>query len=146
MPCHGAKSTNLQMFRIRELYCMSLSLLQWKAIEKGAWPFQQVCDRLCLDILDPCWEVRHGASAGLREILRYQAAAAAVEAPVDDSESGWASPQGVGKRRLARPVSEATVRAAAAANAGWLGECLELLLCVLALDQYADYASDQVRS
>jgi hypothetical protein len=34
--------------------------------------------------------VRHGAAAGLRELLREQAAAAAVEAPLEDFNSGWA--------------------------------------------------------
>ncbi len=36
---------------------------QWRAgvLERGAWPFQRLCDQLCLDVLDARWEV--GATA-----------------------------------------------------------------------------------
>lgn len=73
-----------------------VSVLQWQAIECGTWPFQRLADHLCNDILNPVWIVRHGAAAGLRELLREQAAAAAVEAPMLDNTSGWASPGGAG--------------------------------------------------
>jgi len=33
---------------------------------------------------------------------------------------------------------------AVAANSRWLEECIMLLLCVLSLDRFADYGSDQV--
>lgn len=36
--------------------------------------------------------------------------------------------------------------AALETNAAWLQECAVLLLCVLALDHFADYAGDQVGS
>lgn len=48
-----------------------------------------------------------------------------------------------GKRKLAA-VDAAAVAAAAAANRGWLEDCIALLLCVLALDRFGDYVSDQV--
>jgi TATA-binding protein-associated factor len=131
-------------------------MCQWAAIEGGGWPFQRLCDQLLVDILDPCWEVRHGATAALREVLRHQAAAAGVEGlPVDpgaswdaasnttsSSSGGTAS---AGLRQLQREVTEEELQAVAAANREWLEECLALLLCVLALDQYADYSADQVR-
>ncbi|GFH28065.1 helicase ATP-binding domain-containing protein, partial [Haematococcus lacustris] len=41
-------------------------------------------------------------------------------------------------------VDSATLAAAAAANKGWLEECVVLLLCVLALDRFSDFGSDQV--
>jgi TATA-binding protein-associated factor len=67
--------------------------LQWKRIEQeGGWPFQRLCDRLTLDMLDPTWEVRHGACLALREVLAAQAAAAAVQAPVSKLPSGWLIP------------------------------------------------------
>ena len=65
-------------------------------LEGGAWPFQRLCDQLCVDVLDPRWEVRHGASVALREVLRGQAAAAGVVAPLADQTSGWCSPGGSG--------------------------------------------------
>jgi hypothetical protein len=36
------------------------------------------------------------------------------------------------------------VQAAVDANANWLEDCLVMLLCVLALDRFGDYGSDQV--
>ncbi|WIA33345.1 hypothetical protein OEZ86_006482 [Tetradesmus obliquus] len=116
---------------------------EWHNIETGAWPFQRVADQLCVDILNPAWSVRHGAAAGLRELLREQAAAAAVEAPLADATSGWASPGGAGRRNLAL-VSPDAFEAAACANAAWLEDMIMHLLCVLALDRFADYVSDQV--
>lgn len=31
---------------------------EWQDICAGQWPFQAVCDQMCIDILDPVWEVR----------------------------------------------------------------------------------------
>jgi hypothetical protein len=44
-----------------------------------------------------------------------------------------------------RPCSAEETTAAAAANKAWLEECVIHLLCVLALDRFGDYVSDQVR-
>jgi hypothetical protein len=74
-----------------------LLLLQWHCIESGGWPFQRLADQLCCDVLSPVWTVRHGAAAGLRELLREQAAAAAVEVPLDSINSGWACAGNSGK-------------------------------------------------
>ena len=30
----------------------------WQDICAGQWPFQAVCDQMCVDVLDPAWEVR----------------------------------------------------------------------------------------
>lgn len=173
------------------------SLLQWHCVESGGWPFQRVADQLCCDVLSPVWTVRHGAAAGLRELLREQAAAAAVEVPLEDINSGWASAGNSGKQARARAagwrllgvccqavdlhtldrlrscvlaaaglidsgplpflvcraglrkvaaVAAAQVEAAAIANAAWLEDVVMHLLCVLALDRFADYVSDQVTS
>lgn len=65
-------------------------MCQWHCVESGGWPFQRLADQLCCDVLSPVWTVRHGAAAGLRELLREQAAAAAVEAPLEDINTGWA--------------------------------------------------------
>lgn len=69
----------------------------------GAWPFQRVADQLCLDLLDPVWEVRHGAAVALREILRHQSCAAGVEVDLKANKqsraSGWALSGGSGAWR-----------------------------------------------
>eukprot|EP00967_Tisochrysis_lutea_P084500 scaffold118152_cov19-Tisochrysis_lutea.AAC.2 len=71
---------------------------EWACAVGGAWPFQGLCDQLCVDVLDATWEVRHGAATALREVLRSQASCAAVEAPVADEVSGWIVPGGTGER------------------------------------------------
>ena len=30
---------------------------EWLAIVAGQWPFQGICDQMCVDVLDPVWEV-----------------------------------------------------------------------------------------
>ncbi len=72
---------------------LALPLAQWVRIrDEGGWPFQRLCDRLTVDMLDPAWEVRHGACLALREVLGAQAAAAAVQAPVGSQPAGWLIP------------------------------------------------------
>ncbi|GIL55054.1 hypothetical protein Vafri_10704 [Volvox africanus] len=112
-------------------------------VSEGGWPFQRLGDQIVVDSLDPVWEVRHGAVLALRELLRGHAAVAGVEAPLDGVPSGWAVPGGQGKRSLGA-VSASQVAAARAANQRWLEDCVVHLLCVLALDRFGDYGSDQV--
>ncbi|CAG8552936.1 1718_t:CDS:10, partial [Gigaspora rosea] len=38
--------------------------------QSNEWPFENVCESLCVALFNPCWEVRHGACIGLREILK----------------------------------------------------------------------------
>ena len=109
----------------------------------GRWPFQSLCDQLCLDCLHPQWEVRHGAALALREVLRSQAGAAGVTAAPAAVPGGWGAAGGRGKLALG-PVGPADAAAAAAANAAWLEDCAIHLLCVLALDRFGDFVSDQV--
>ena len=66
----------------------------WQDIVAGAWPFAALCEQLCVDILSPVWEVRHGAAVALREILRSQAASAGVIAPLKGEPLGVASRDG----------------------------------------------------
>ena len=58
------------------------------AIISGHWAFQQLADDLCYEALDPTWHVRHGALLALRELLRTQAGAAGVQAPLTTEPSG----------------------------------------------------------
>ncbi|BDA40363.1 TATA-binding protein-associated factor 172 [Coccomyxa sp. Obi] len=115
----------------------------WQDTLSGAWPFAALCEQLCVDILSPVWEARHGAAVALREILRSQAGSAGVIAPILDEPSGWMAPGGSGRPQLA-PVTAADAAAAAAANQAWLEDCALRLLCTLALDRFGDFVSDQV--
>ncbi|MEW5306068.1 MAG: hypothetical protein WDW36_008565 [Sanguina aurantia] len=119
---------------------------EWESVVAGAWPFQRVSDQLCLDLLDPVWEVRHGAAVALREILRHQSSAAGVEVDMaahkQGRASGWALPGGSGLQQL-QNVTWQQVEAAGDANKRWLEDCIVMLVCVLALDRFGDYGSDQ---
>ncbi len=124
---------------------------QWQAILSGQWPFQFLCDQLCVDLLHPMWEVRHGASIALREILSTQARSAGVVAPLNDPPGGWTAAGGAGKPQLVEEGTEAgtgaqkiDVVAALKANNEWLEDCAIHMLCTLALDRFGDYLSDQV--
>ena len=58
---------------------------------------------------------------------------------------GWALAGGSGRRALG-PVSPADAAAARASNASWVEDCAIHLVCVLALDRFGDFLSDQVRA
>lgn len=83
------------------------------------WPFEGICDLLCMDLFDPCWEIRHGAGIGLRDILKIQ---------------------GSGAGRIAgSPKAENDIR-----HNEWLEDLAIRLLCVFSLDRFGDFVSDQV--
>lgn len=115
----------------------------WQAILSGQWPFQNICDSLCIDLLHPNWCVRHGAALGLREILRSQAPAAAVIAPLAASPHGWTCANGEGKLKLGE-VGKDHVAFAVLSNFSWLEDCSLRLISTLALDRFGDYMGDQV--
>ncbi|KAG7669536.1 hypothetical protein KSW81_007689 [Nannochloris sp. 'desiccata'] len=132
---------------------------QWQAILAGHWPFQFLCDQLCVDLLHPMWEVRHGAAIALREILSTQARSAGVIAPLEDPPGGWTAAGGTGRPQLIGSMAIAPAAAAAGAeigvhkidvvaamksNTSWLEDCAIHMLCTLALDRFGDYLSDQV--
>ncbi|KAF9987784.1 TATA-binding protein-associated factor mot1 [Modicella reniformis] len=83
------------------------------------WPFEGICDLLCLDLFDPCWEVRHGAGIGLRDILKIQGSGAG--------------------RIVGSSKAENDVR-----HNEWLEDLAIRLLCVFSLDRFGDFVSDQV--
>ncbi|KAG0242090.1 TATA-binding protein-associated factor mot1 [Actinomortierella wolfii] len=83
------------------------------------WPFEGVCDLLCMDLFDPNWEVRHGAGIGLREIIKVQG-------------------RGAG-RVIGCSKAENDIR-----HYEWLEDVAIRLLCVFALDRFGDFVSDQV--
>lgn len=94
--------------------------IQPEIVDQGfEWPFEHMCDFLMVDIFDPNWEVRHGAAMALREVIRVQGAGAGrLE----------------GKSRAENNVL----------NRKWLDDLACRLLCVLMLDRFGDYISDNV--
>lgn len=88
-------------------------------LESGEeWPFQGLCEQLCLDLFSPKWEIRHGAAIGLRAILKIHGS-------------------GAGK------LIGLTPKINASRHRAWLEDVAIRLLCVLALDRFGDYGSDQ---
>nr|KAJ3419461.1 TATA-binding protein-associated factor mot1 [Polyrhizophydium stewartii] len=82
------------------------------------WPFEGLCEQLCLDLFSPAWEIRHGAAIGLRELLKVHGT-------------------GIGRIvGLARDANQIRHRA-------WTEDLAVRLLCVLALDRFADFVGDQ---
>lgn len=86
-----------------------------------------------LIFVSPIWEIRHGAAVALREILKTQCSSA-------------------GKTGTVLFFVEFTTLALTSDHSGevqnqdWLEDCALRLITVLALDQFTDFVSDQVRT
>lgn len=83
------------------------------------WPFEAFCSRLYLDLFSPRWETRHGAATALRELLKTHSTGAGKSTYMtkDEMESN---------------------------HLLWLEDAALRLLCVLSLDRFGDFISDQV--
>ena len=96
------------------------SMLQTEGEETGLeWPFERLCEVMAADLLDLSWEIRHGAAMGLREVVRVHGAGAGRES---------------GKIKIEND----------ALNAAWGDDVACRLCCVLMLDRFGDYVSDNV--
>ncbi|CAL1527403.1 unnamed protein product, partial [Lymnaea stagnalis] len=89
------------------------------ADELEDWPFQSFTEVLMNDLFHSTWEVRHGAASGLREVIKLhgRGAGKAVDIPSNQLQS---------------------------VNQIWLSDLALRLLCVLALDRFGDFVSDEV--
>ncbi|KAJ3196679.1 btaf1 RNA polymerase II, B-TFIID transcription factor-associated, 170kDa [Irineochytrium annulatum] len=83
------------------------------------WPFEGLCEQLCLDLFDPAWEMRHGAAVGLSAIMKVH---------------------GSGCGRIVGLTRDANQRR----HDRWLEDAAIRILCVLALDRFADFVGDHV--
>jgi TATA-binding protein-associated factor len=83
------------------------------------WPFERLCELLAVELFDSNWEVRHGSAMGLREVVRVHGAGAGRE------------------RGKGRPLNDVL-------NNLWLDDLACRLCCVLMLDRFGDYVSDNV--
>lgn len=83
------------------------------------WPLETFCARLQLDLFSARWETRHGAATALRELLKSHS-------------SGAGKAAGQTEREMRR------------SHERWLEDAVLRLLCVLALDRFGDFVSDQV--
>lgn len=83
------------------------------------WPLEAFVEALCQDLFSAAWEVRHGAATALREVIRLHGRG--------------------GGRSSSTPAGQME-----AANQLFLEDLSLRLLCVLALDKFGDFISDQV--
>ena len=83
------------------------------------WPFESFAESLTIDLFSPCWEIRHGAALGLRDLIKIHGEAA-------------------GKVGGNRPDANQAL------HNRWLEDLCIRLLCVLALDRFADFVGDSV--
>lgn len=83
------------------------------------WPLEAFCTKLHVDLFSPRWEVRHGSATALRELLKTHIA-------------------GGGKSFYM------TAEEQKQEHDDWLEDAALRLLCVLALDRFGDFVSDQV--
>nr|XP_026499034.1 TATA-binding protein-associated factor 172 [Vanessa tameamea] len=88
--------------------------------EGARYPLEAWCSALQAQLFSAAWEARHGAAGALRELLRARIAASA------------------GQR------AGMTVQQMEDAHQEWLEDMSLRLLCVLALDRFGDFVSDQV--
>lgn len=115
-----------------------------ESILDGRWPFQKVYERLMADVMDPVWEVRHGAVLGLRELLTCQASCAGITVElVQEVPSGWAIP-GKTTLRDITDVTEESVRENFLNNRRCLEACCAQILHLIVLDRMGDYLTDQM--
>ncbi|KZV70640.1 SNF2 superfamily chromatin remodeling protein [Peniophora sp. CONT] len=95
--------------------------MQALRVQPGVWVWDGLVKVLEVDLFSPAWEVRHGASMALRELLKIQGAHAGMRAG------------------LSRTVN-------ARAHEAWCNALAAKLLCLFVLDRFSDYGGDQVVS
>ncbi|KAM0731918.1 TATA-binding protein-associated factor 172 [Formica fusca] len=83
------------------------------------WPLEPFAESLCQDLFSQKWEVRHGAATALRELIRLHG-------------------KGAGKSRAQ------TIEEMQESHYEWITDAALRLLCVLGLDRFGDFVSDQV--
>ncbi|XP_012284327.1 TATA-binding protein-associated factor 172 isoform X2 [Orussus abietinus] len=83
------------------------------------WPLESFAEGLSQDLFSQKWEVRHGAATALRELIRLHGKGA-----------------GKSKDQTAEEMEES--------NRRWVIDVVLRLLCVLGLDRFGDFVSDQV--
>ncbi|KAH8417214.1 hypothetical protein KR222_006412, partial [Zaprionus bogoriensis] len=88
-------------------------------VDAVSWPLENFCARLFIDLFHAKWEVRHGAATALRELINQH---------------------GSGAGKCAQQSPEQMHEA----HSRWLEDAALRLLCVLCLDRFGDFVSDQV--
>ena len=88
-------------------------------VDAVEWPLESFCSKLYMDLFNPRWEIRHGSATALRELLKTHIGGGGRSTFVSSEEQEEA-------------------------HNIWLEDAVLRLLCVLALDRFGDFVSDQV--
>lgn len=88
-------------------------------IDAVEWPLEAFCTKLFIDLFNVRWEIRHGSAVALRELMKTHISGGGRNVHMTDEEQE-------------------------VAHNKWLEDVALRLLCVLALDRFGDYVSDQV--
>ncbi|XP_064635758.1 TATA-binding protein-associated factor 172-like [Lineus longissimus] len=83
------------------------------------WPFDGFCELLIQDLFHSSWEFRHGAATGLREVIKLHGLGAGKSQDMPSDQLSTS-------------------------NEFYLEDLALRLLCVLALDRFGDFVSDEV--
>ncbi|XP_067936864.1 TATA-binding protein-associated factor 172-like [Watersipora subatra] len=84
--------------------------------EDTSWPFLEFSEILCNELFSPVWEVRHGAATLIRGLVNQCGYSAGVVSLEQADEQ----------------------------NQDWLETLAVRLVCILALDRFGDYISDEI--
>lgn len=88
-------------------------------IDAKEWPLEAFCSKLYMDLFSPRWEIRHGSATALRELLKTHISGGGKSIYMSSEEQQEA-------------------------HNNWFEDAALRLLCVLALDRFGDFVSDQV--
>lgn len=88
-------------------------------VEAVEWPLESFCSKLYMDLFSPRWEIRHGSATALRELLKTHIKGGGIDIYMTREEQNEA-------------------------HNSWLEDAALRLMCVLALDRFGDFVSDQV--
>lgn len=88
-------------------------------VDAVEWPLESFCSKLFIDLFSPRWEVRHGSATALRELLKTHIKGGGVGVQMTSEEQEQA-------------------------HSSWLEDAALRLMCVLVLDRFGDFVSDQV--
>lgn len=109
------------------------------------WPLETFAESLRHDLFSQKWEVRHGAATALRELIRLHGKGMqsfffiTTSVVLDDMLLYYAFDRiGAGKSR------GQTLEEMQKSHREWLIDAALRLLCVLGLDRFGDFVSDQV--
>jgi TATA-binding protein-associated factor len=96
----------------------TLSLAAMIEVRDGYWPWEGCIRVLEVDLFDPSWTTRHGAACAIRDILKPQGSSAGMSNKLTDRDNQLAHER-------------------------WCNDLAAKILCILVLDRFCDFSSDQ---